>query len=125
VPDIVVSLTEAMQLTTDRVALENRTVGQVYSQYVIFIGAIGPIFNTNSQNSRTVRNWLVPANIVLATLNAADADTGTIGPDLRQQVVDVVERILNATFTNTDPITTIGERNAVLAAWNASFGTLP
>ena len=125
-PVVAANLLDAIQLTTDRVALENRTVGEVYSQYVLFIDAIGPIFNTNDQGNRTVRNWLVQANIVLSNLDDFGAVTAVIGPILRQEVVDVVERILYATHVNRNLTSvTAAQQALVLDAWNNSFGALP
>ncbi len=123
-PVVAASLTDAMALTTDRIALENRTAGQVFSQYVIFIDLVQDIFNPENRDERTVRNWMVQAKLTQAALFNFGASFAAIGVILRQDVVDIVERILNATHVNTAQIP-VAQRTAVLAAWNASFGALP
>ncbi len=120
-PVVAANIPDAVQLTTDRVALESRTIGQVRSQYVIFIDAVAGIFDPENQGNRTVRNWLVQANIVLN--GTIDSFPSAIQ---RQNVINVVERILYATHVNANSTSiTFAQQTAVLAAWNASFGALP
>lgn len=125
-PVVAADLDEAMSLTTDRIALENRTLGQVQDQFVLFTDAVALIFDAESVNGRTVRNWLVQASIVQINITPGPGEPPDqiIGPFQRQQVVDVVERILSASVTNTNQITN-AQRTELLDAWNDSFGALP
>lgn len=126
-PVVAADIFEAITLTTERVALENRTAGQVYSQLVLFIDGVEAIgLDLSNEGNRTVRNWLIQARLIQAELANFGAPFATIGPAQRQEVVDIAGRIMYAAdvavgFGNI----TAPQRAAVLAAWNASFGLLP
>lgn len=82
-----------------------------------------PNFDPNNVNDRTVLNWRLKAEIIQAGINdflvAVDLED-------RDQIVDIVTRILYATYAAeaAGRIST-AQRDAVLAAWNNSYGTFP
>lgn len=121
-PFVAANIVQAVANTSDRLALENQTAGSIVTQFTAWNAAIQPIFSTNVQNDRVVRNWLVRSELLQAQLPA-----GTVlNPSQRQQVIEVVCPLLYATlgaFQNS--LITLAQHDAVLAAWNATFGATP
>lgn len=118
-PVVAATLLDAVAYTNPRVGVGNSTN---FLQFYIstFNAAWAPSFDPNNANDRTVRNWIVSSKVV-------EDNTPTQGnAQQRQAVVDVTVRILfatNAAFS-AGRITT-AQRDAVLAAWNGSFGAAP
>lgn len=121
-PFVATTLLQASEYTSERVALENRTATQVLTQFTAFNDQFTPLFDANSVNERTIRNWLVEARLIQNELPAA----GTLNPSQRQRVIEVVVRICYATvIAALDGRATAGDVAAVLAVWNATFGAVP
>ena len=82
-----------------------------------------PNFDPSVPNDRTVLNWRLKSLIIQTNVLA---DPGNLSLEDRDQVVDIVSRVLYATYAAeaAGRITTV-QRDAVLAAWNASYGTFP
>lgn len=80
-------------------------------------------FDINNQNDRTVLNWNLKSTIIQARINEFGFTYGLID---RNDEVDVVSRILFATYgAEAAGRITTAQRDAVLTAWNNSFGTIP
>lgn len=125
-PYVAASIIDAVATTANRVALENQTVGQAYSQFVLWNAGFLPIFNLNDANERVVRNWIVQSKMIEDEFTALGLAAGTLDPAQTQQVVETVCRMLFATREAVNfGLITAGQQAAVLAAWNASLGALP
>jgi hypothetical protein len=115
------------------VNLENAgflTYEQLYLKYAAntldsatagFAAAANPIFPDEIANNRPVGNWLILIDALVATL-----PTGLVGQKEFNQLVEYVARMCIAGYTintQTPPLITNAQAAALLAAWNAAFGT--
>jgi hypothetical protein len=120
-PFAAATLDTAIANTNQRASLGDLPVNSLLLFYITTFNALWPSdLDLNSVNNRTVRNWLVRARLVQNQTPV----TGTV--QQVQAVVDIACRVMYAT---SDALTggriTTAQRDAVLAAWNNSFGLLP
>lgn len=90
------------------------------STMVAWDAAWGVVVSGATPAERTVRNWAVESQLI----EANTPTTGTI--QQVQNVIDIVCRVLYATQTAAaaaPPRITAGQETAILAAYNASWGT--
>jgi hypothetical protein len=86
-----------------------------------FSAVANPIFPDEIANNRPVGNWLILINALVSTL-----PTGLVGQKQFNQLVEYVARMCIAGFTingQTPPMISNAQAAALLAAWNAAFGT--
>jgi hypothetical protein len=115
---VAATLEQAIGITNSQIALGNAANKLLFA--IQSFNVWGSSFNTGSPNDRTVRDWLVQSQLVQSqTPNQGNAQQ-------RQNVVDIVCRVCWATIgARADGRITVGQRDAVLAAWNGSVGLLP
>lgn len=118
-PVVAATLLDAVGYTNPQVGIGNSA--NFLQFYITTFNTLwSPHFDPNQLNDRTVRNWLVSSKVV-------EANTPAQGnAQQRQAVVDVIVRVLyaaNAAFSAGR--ITAAQRDAVLTAWNGSFGAAP
>ncbi len=118
-PLVAASLNEAIALTNSRAAAGNPG-GFLNFQISTFTSTWKPNFDPDNAEQRTVRNWVVQSEVVVA-------NTPVTGSSQQiQNVADIACRVMYATQAAfAAGRITVGQRDAVLGAWNASFGTSP
>lgn len=113
------TLLDAVAFTNIRVGTGN-TLGLLFFYISTFNGLWAPNFNPSVSGDRPVRNWIVSSRVT-------QDNTPTSGnAQQKQDVVDAAVRVLyaaDAAFTAGRITTT--QRDAVLTAWNSSFGAIP
>lgn len=118
-PIVAATLLDAVAFTNSRTDLGN-TAGLLFFYISTFNNSWAPNFNPNLNSDRPIRNWIISSRIT------QDNTPTTGSAQQKQAVVDAAVRVLyaaNAAFT-AGRITT-AQRDAVLAAWNSSFGAVP
>jgi hypothetical protein len=86
-----------------------------------FAAAANPIFPDEIANNRPVGNWLILIDALVVSM-----PTGLVGQKDFNQIVEYVARMCIAGYTintQTPPMITNSQATALLAAWNAAFGT--
>lgn len=86
-----------------------------------FAAAASPLFSDGIPNDRPVGNWLILIDGLVSTLPA-----GLVGQKDFNQLVEYVARMCIAAFTinaQSPPMISNAQAAALLAAWNAAFGT--
>jgi len=114
------TLVEAANLSYKQLDLK-WTANTLDTATLAFATAANPTFPDSDQNSRPVGNWLILIDALVSTM-----PTGVVSLMDFNQAVEFVSRMCYAAFTinaQTPPLITNGQAIALLAAWNAAFGT--
>lgn len=116
---VATTLNDAIALTNQQVGLGN-PLNLLNQQITQFTAAWTPNFDRLNENDRTLRNWEVRSQVVIN-------ETPVIGnAQERQAVINVICRVMYAAIAaETAGRITTAQRDAVLAAWNASVGANP
>lgn len=113
------TLLDAIAFTNIRVGTGN-ALGLLFFYISTFNNLWAPNFDPGLNSDRPVRNWIIASRIT-------QDNTSTSGnAQQKQDVVNATVRVLyaaDAAFT-AGRITT-AQRDAVLTAWNSSFGAIP
>lgn len=124
-PVVAATLEEAIGITNTQVGGANTIVSALQVAFTAWndLATGWPAsFNRLNTNDRTIRNWFVQSRIV-ETRTPAGGLGAFAGAQERQDVVDIVCRVCWAAVgARSDGRITIAQRDAVLAAWNASWG---
>ena len=112
-------LSDAIAFTNGRVGVGN-AIGFLNFYITTFNNLWAPAFNPENVNDRTVRNWIVFTRVV-------QNKTPTSGNSQeRQEVVNAAVRVMYAAeAAHAAGRITTAQRDAVLGAWNSSFGAIP
>jgi hypothetical protein len=115
------TLQAAIAQTNGRAGLGNLLAQSKLLFYISTFNALWPSdLDLNNADNRTVRNWLVQARLVQDQTPV----TGTV--QQVQAVVDIACRVMYAAIdAHTAGRITTAQRDAVLVAWNGSFGFVP
>ena len=126
-PIVAGDLNEAIANTNGQVSSQFSNAGRLsfyISTFNDLDSAVGwpSNFDPGNQNERTVRNWYVEAKIIEDATPAAGIGT----PLEAQEVVNVACRVMYAArAAEAAGRITTAQRDAVLDAWNNSFGSVP
>lgn len=118
-PFVATSLSQAIAFTNSRAAVGNP--GGFLKFYITtFTSSWSPSFNPKTEKDRRVRNWAVQSGVV-------GANTPVTGNSQQiQDVADIACRVMYATeAAHAAGWITDEQRDAVLDAWNGSFGSVP
>lgn len=116
------TLVEAANLSYSQLALK-WTANTLRTATAAFAAAASPVFPDSQDNCRPVGNWMVLIDALVSTLPPAPLPVAV--SDLNQDV-EYVARMCYAAFTlnaQVPQLVTNAQATALLAAWNAAFGT--
>lgn len=115
-----VDLSDAANLTYQQLALK-WTANTLDTACASFSAAASALLSDGLAGDRTVGNWLIPIDGVIA-----DMPVGVVPVELFSTVVSYIYKMCWQAFSVnalTPPLISNVQAAALLAAWNAAFGT--